>query len=112
MVPKVYYSSRTQRDKSGLFPVRRRTHPPMSNAETGQAGSALPRPATTEQPPSSRGSDEPAAPAPPAGTQLLGGLILGSSCDVAVDSAGSVHWQIRPRTAEVGLNFLVKLSPL
>jgi hypothetical protein len=31
----------------------------------------LPRPATTEQPPSPRGSDEPAAPvAPPAGTQL------------------------------------------
>jgi hypothetical protein len=45
------------------------------------------------------------------GDELLGGLILGSSGDVAVDSAGSVHWQILPRSGELGLNFLVKLLP-
>jgi hypothetical protein len=45
------------------------------------------------------------------GDELLGGLIFGSSGDLAVDSAGSVHWQIRPRIGDVGLNYLVKLLP-
>jgi hypothetical protein len=45
------------------------------------------------------------------GDELLGGLILGSSGDLAVDSAGSVYWQVRPRIREVGLNYLVKLLP-
>lgn len=45
------------------------------------------------------------------GDELLGGLIFGSSGDLAVDSAGSVHWQVLPRIGDVGLNFLVKLLP-
>ena len=45
------------------------------------------------------------------GDELLGGLILGSSGDLAVDSAGSVHWQIRPRIGDVRLNYVVKLLP-
>jgi hypothetical protein len=45
------------------------------------------------------------------GEELLGGLIFGMSGDIAVDSTGSVHWEIRPRTGDIALNYLVKLLP-
>jgi hypothetical protein len=45
------------------------------------------------------------------GDELLPGLPLGSSGDVAVDSAGAVHWQVFPRTGSSGLSYLVKLLP-
>lgn len=45
------------------------------------------------------------------GDELLPGLFLGSSGDVAVDSAGQVYWQFFPRHAGVPLNFLAKLEP-
>jgi hypothetical protein len=45
------------------------------------------------------------------GNDLLPGLFLGGSGDAAVDAAGSVHWQVFPRYADIGFNYLVKLLP-
>jgi hypothetical protein len=45
--------------------------------------------------------------------QLLPGLSLGSSGDVAIDSAGHVYWQVFPWVhGSVTLNYLAKLSPI
>jgi hypothetical protein len=46
------------------------------------------------------------------GDELLPGLFLGSSGDVAVDSAGQVYWQFFPRHGGASLNMLAKLQPL
>jgi hypothetical protein len=45
------------------------------------------------------------------GDELLPGLFLGSSGDVAVDAAGHVYWQFFPRSGGVSLNMLAKLEP-
>ena len=45
------------------------------------------------------------------GHELLPGLLLGASGDVAVDSAGQVYWQFFPRSGGASLNMLAKLEP-
>jgi hypothetical protein len=45
------------------------------------------------------------------GDELLPGLFLGSSGDVALDAVGAAHWQVFPRSGGAGFNYLVKLLP-
>ncbi|HEX6766626.1 MAG TPA: hypothetical protein VF103_14130, partial [Polyangiaceae bacterium] len=46
-----------------------------------------------------------------ASDELLPGLFLGGTGDVAVDAAGAILWQVFPRAAGASFNELVKLSP-